>query len=110
MRDTEKQRRRQREKQAPYRDPNVGLDPRTTGSCPEAKAGAQPLSHPGVPEVIILDSEFGSSTFLINEHNRLTEGVLKIMVKKKNKKNIWGGGDYKVLYYFRQGVHNMTII
>ena len=48
MRDThrEKQRHRQREKQAPCRDPDAGLDPRTLGSQPEPKAETQPLSHP----------------------------------------------------------------
>ena len=47
MRDTEskKQRHRQREKQAPCREPDVGLDPGT----PWLKAGAQLLSHPGIP-------------------------------------------------------------
>ena len=25
------------------------LDPRTPGSCPGPKAGAKPLSHPGIP-------------------------------------------------------------
>ena len=45
----ERQRHRQREKQAPCREPDVGLDPRTPRSCPEPKADAQPLSHPGVP-------------------------------------------------------------
>ena len=49
MRDTERQRHRQREKQAPRREPNVELDPRAPGSCPELKADAQPLSHPGIP-------------------------------------------------------------
>ena len=50
MRDTERdrQRHRQRKKWAPCRKPNVGLDPGTLGSCPEPKADAQPLSHPGV--------------------------------------------------------------
>ena len=40
MRDTEKERQRyrQREKQAPCRDPDVGLDPGTPGSHPELKA------------------------------------------------------------------------
>ena len=38
MRDTETQRHRQREKQAPCREPDVELDPRTPGSCPELKA------------------------------------------------------------------------
>ena len=28
----------------------MGLDPRTPGSCPGPKAGAKPLSHPGIPE------------------------------------------------------------
>ena len=30
-------------------EPDVGLDPRTPGSCPEPKTDAQSLSHPGVP-------------------------------------------------------------
>ena len=50
MRDTEKrQKHRQREKQAPRREPDVGLDPRTPGSCPALKADVRPLNHPGVP-------------------------------------------------------------
>ena len=51
MRDTEKerQRHRQREKQAPCGKPNVELDPRTPGSCPEPHADAQSLRYPGAP-------------------------------------------------------------
>ena len=30
----------------------MGLDPRTPGSCPEPKADAQPLSHPGAPHLL----------------------------------------------------------
>ena len=48
MRDTERE--RQREKQAPCREPDVGLNPGTLVSCPGPKADAQPLSHPGIPE------------------------------------------------------------
>ena len=47
-RERKRQRHKQREKQAPRRKPDVGLDSRTRGSCPEPKADAQPLSHPGV--------------------------------------------------------------
>ena len=47
--DIERQRHRQREKQAPCGELDVGLDPRTLGSCPEPKADAQPLSYPGIP-------------------------------------------------------------
>ena len=52
MRDThtERQRHRQREKQAPCREPDVGFDPRSPGSCPEPKEDAQPLSHPVTPK------------------------------------------------------------
>ena len=50
MRDTEREAETQREKQAPCREPSVGLDPVTPGSRPESKAGTKPLSHPGVPE------------------------------------------------------------
>ena len=39
----------QREKQAPCRQPDVGLDPGTPGSRPGPKAGAKPLIHPGIP-------------------------------------------------------------
>ena len=49
MRDREKE--RQRHKQAPHSEPDAGLDPRTPGSHPEPKAGAQLLSHPGVPSI-----------------------------------------------------------
>ena len=38
-----------REKQAPCREPDVGLDPGSPGSCPGPKAGAKQLSHPGIP-------------------------------------------------------------
>ena len=52
MRDTgggERQRHRQREKQAPRREPDAGLDPGTPGSYPEPKAGTKLLRHPGIP-------------------------------------------------------------
>ena len=47
MKDTEerqRQRHRQRKKQAPCREPDVGLDPRSPGSRPGLKADAKPLS------------------------------------------------------------------
>ena len=48
-RERERQRHRRREKQAPCREPDVGLDPGTPGSRSGPKAGAKPLSHPGIP-------------------------------------------------------------
>ena len=55
MRNTERRERgaetQQREKQAPCREPDMGLNPRTPGSRPELKAGAKPLGHPGVPSI-----------------------------------------------------------
>ena len=49
MRDTERERQRHRwkEKQAPYREPDAGLNPGTQGSWPELKTDAQLLSHTG---------------------------------------------------------------
>ena len=35
-------------------EPNVGLDPGTMGSHPELMADAQPLSHPGIPQILAL--------------------------------------------------------
>ena len=55
MRDT--QRDRQREKQAPCKEPDAGLDPGTLGSCPEPKAGTSPLSYPGLPLFYISKKE-----------------------------------------------------
>ena len=49
MRDRERQRHMQREKQAPCGEPDMGLNSETPGSCPELKADAQPLSHLGIP-------------------------------------------------------------
>ena len=46
-------RERQRQKQAPWGEPSAGLNPRTPGSLPEPKADAQPLSHPGIPKIIV---------------------------------------------------------
>ena len=45
------------EKQAPCWEPDTGLDPGTPGSCPGPKAGAKPLSHPGIPLVPFLSSK-----------------------------------------------------
>ena len=51
MIDTEREREAetQREKQAPCRKPDAGLDPGSPGLCPGPKAGTKPLSHPGIP-------------------------------------------------------------
>ena len=46
----ERQTPRQREKQAPCREPNAVLDPATPGSHPWRKEDTQLLSHPGVPK------------------------------------------------------------
>ena len=45
----ERQRHKQREKQSPCSKPDVGLNSRTPGSCPEPKADGQLLSHPATP-------------------------------------------------------------
>ena len=54
MRARERQRHRQKEKPAPHREPDVGLDPRTQGSWPELKVDVQPLSHPSIPKKSLL--------------------------------------------------------
>ena len=62
----ERQRHRQTEKQAPFGKPDVGHNPRTPRSCPELKADAQPLSHPGDPSIFILNHY---STPSVNQGN-----------------------------------------
>ena len=52
MRDTQREAETQAEGEAgsiPCREPDVGLDPGSPGSCPGPKAGTKPLSHPGIP-------------------------------------------------------------
>ena len=51
MKDTERQRHKQREKQVLCREPDVRLDPGTPGSCPGPEADTQLLSHPGIPRI-----------------------------------------------------------
>ena len=48
-RDREREREGQKEKQAPCQEPDAGLNPGSPGSGPGLKAGAKPLSHPGIP-------------------------------------------------------------
>ena len=59
-------RERQREKQAPCREPDVGLDPRAPGSRPGPKADGHPWSHPGVPPELfkLLQSVVGATSGL----------------------------------------------
>ena len=58
MRDTERQRHRQREKQVPCRKPDAGLDPETAGSH-----AAEPPRHPRNTIIKRLDN---SSTYTTN--------------------------------------------
>ena len=51
MRDRERQRFRQREKQAPCGEPAAGFSYGTLRPRPELKADTQPLSHPVVPNI-----------------------------------------------------------
>ena len=65
------ERHRQREKQAPCREPDVGLDPGTPGSRPGPKAGAKPLGHPGIPIYYNLKRKgviFGNSSNHLIKH------------------------------------------
>ena len=60
-------------------EPGVGFDPRSPGSCPGPKAGAKPLSHPGIPSSHILD-------LLLLQHN-LTYPVWSVL--RSQAKSIW---------------------
>ena len=67
----------EREKQAPYGEPDVGLDPGTLGSWPEPKADAQPLSHQGVH----LQNIF--TTGLLGPDGMLTYSLLSVLACQK---------------------------
>ena len=65
MTDAERERDRQREKQAPCREPDVGLDPGSPGSQPELKAGIKLLSHPEIPRFYLCTKVFPSVFFFL---------------------------------------------
>ena len=68
-----------------------GLDPGTPGSCPGLKAGAQPLSHPGVPVIHFkLTCMYGlryEVEFVINSFPYEYLVVLVMFTIKKKKLN-----------------------
>ena len=77
----ERQRHRQRKKQAPHKEPDAGLNPRTPGSRPEPKADAQLLSHSGVPVVLSFKSShfvFLQSCVLKHLNNQIFANIAKI--------------------------------
>ena len=75
MRDTHTQRGRdrQREKQAPRREPDVGLDPGSPRSGPGLKAGAKPLSHLSCPLCCIFKG--GSRSSFLQEKPAATPAL-----------------------------------
>ena len=59
----------------------MGFDPRTPGSCPEPKADAQPLRHPGVPAYVNLNERALLSVLLgSNGTKTVTFHILWILV------------------------------
>ena len=79
---TEREREREAETQAEgeagsvHREPDVGYDTGSPGSCPGPKAGAKPLRHPGIPAIIFL-----------KQHVEHITSYYKNKQVKKNKKN-----------------------
>ena len=49
MREREAETQAEGEAGSMHREPDVGFDPGSPGSCPGPKAGAKPLHHPGIP-------------------------------------------------------------
>ena len=63
----------QKQKQAPCREPYVGLDPGILGSRPELKADAQLLSHPGVPNLFCFAFFFCNSDWILLAYKKSTD-------------------------------------
>ena len=49
----------------------MGLDPGTPGSCPGPKAGAKPLSHPGIPRNTVLKQKTKTKTWSWKEYFKI---------------------------------------
>ena len=70
MRDREREREaetqaEEEKKQAPCREPDMGLDLGSPGSRPGLKADAQPLSHPGCPDSVFMQCSPGQGIWAI---------------------------------------------
>ena len=68
IKDTQRETERGREKQSLFREPDVGLNPRTPGLRPGPKAGTKPQSHPGIPHIsycILTDTHKESVTYIL---------------------------------------------
>ena len=83
-----RQRHRRREKQAPCQEPDMGLDPGTPGYHPRPKAGAKPLSHPGIPSVPI---SYGPAIPLPDMHvpEKLTYSFIRVHVQGYSVQHCW---------------------
>ena len=80
-RHTERQRHRQREKQAPCKEPDAGLNPRTPGSRPGPEADAQPLSHPVVSGFRIVKAFLDGKQFHQLENSAYVQLPLSLMLE-----------------------------
>ena len=80
----ERQRHRRREKQAPRWEPDVELNPGVPGSRSGPKAGAKPLSHPGIPQHPVLNRATGTP-FL--EHSSHSATIVLCMPTPNNTAN-----------------------
>ena len=83
MRDThgEAKTQAEREKQAPCRESDVGLNPRTPGPLPGLKAGAKLLSHAGVPRFSFFKKGF---VYLFDSTSRGSS-----MQREREKQDPW---------------------
>ena len=84
MKQWERQRHRQTEKQAPYGEVDVELDPRTQGSQPEPKADTQPLNYPdGQKWKFLRTNWWGSEVSMYWRMVWLQEGRKELKVLKE---------------------------
>ena len=93
-----------------HREPDVGFDPGSPGSCPGPKAGAKPLSHPGIPGLrfkertsVKLQREKNSSFYeiqLLFGHSALSKMTRrKNSPQKKESEIALSPKDLQNLYY-----------
>ena len=88
MRDKrERQRHRQEEKQAPWGEPDVGLDRRTPRSCPEPKTDAWSLSTQAPQYLFLINKMNPRRIFILNEKKRWKT---KIAFSVRSAASPWG--------------------
>ena len=107
-----------------HREPDVGFDPGSPGSRPGPKAGAKPLRHPGIPNILFLSNLYTQCEARIHDQDQESRAppteparhpslplILVLIVKNKTVSINVGNVSFlkkyifKIFYLFMRDTH-----